>query len=575
MYCLLCLFMTIKIIINNYNIVGFRCFEWFTKLGITVNVISSELVTSQDWLQRVKNQGKYIVGDCRSEATLQEAGVTKASFILCLTEYIVVNILTAKMVRKITTTGKNNERRIIIICRTLDADHRNLEIIHDTMKTYIDYMVCATQLGQRYFLAFLLEAVNDNGTENFVMAVDDVYSARGFRYGFKTEKTTLLTTPETPLDYTTFFKRQASGSGGNTWVEIKLMKKTGNHYKYFLSRFVFLAKYRNLFEYFFGVFVFITVAAIILKFKMAQPLSWSEAFYFVTSIITTVGFGDINFLDEPYDLKIFGMFLMFTGAGLVAILFSSITEFILSDTLIKQHGGKSKPKKNHVIIAGANTIGIHIIEELVRWNIPVLIIEYAPLTGVYSIEIKRKVTVITGDPTLFETLELAHIRTAAAICVSSNDDSLNLRVCLSAISVGNKRLHVIGRIFDSTLADQLNNDCEKFKNLCRHVNFASVSSLSAPYFVAAAFLGEKLDTNSYTMKDITVIPHRIGDGYSLSVYKANSTDTRSPEFPFVEEKKEIKTELFANEQEKGIFYYVGGEKMEKASCGLHEAGQLE
>lgn len=54
-------------------------------------------------------------------------------------------------------------------------------------------------------------------------------------------------------------------------------------------------------------------AAAIVIFKFAMGLTWIDATYFTTTIVTTVGFGDINLHQAPAWLKLFGVGLMFAG----------------------------------------------------------------------------------------------------------------------------------------------------------------------------------------------------------------------------------------------------------------------
>ena len=62
-----------------------------------------------------------------------------------------------------------------------------------------------------------------------------------------------------------------------------------------------------------------------LYFSSALALPVVDALYFVTSTVTTVGYGDISLRDAPALAKLFDMFLMFAGAGFVAVLFALFT----------------------------------------------------------------------------------------------------------------------------------------------------------------------------------------------------------------------------------------------------------
>jgi Trk K+ transport system NAD-binding subunit len=98
-------------------------------------------------------------------------------------------------------------------------------------------------------------------------------------------------------------------------------------------------------------------------------------------------------------------------------------------------------------------------------------------------DLKRQVSVVSGNSKNSETLERAGVRTANAIIALSEDDVENLSVCLIAKKL-NPNIRSIIQIFDSRLhvklQDEMAIDC-----------VLSMSSVAAPYFAAAVY-GEKI-----------------------------------------------------------------------------------
>ena len=218
----------------------------------------------------------------------------------------------------------------------------------------------------------------------------------------------------------------------------------------------------------------IVSAAIIIKNQMS--LSWIDSIYFVTTTITTVGYGDINFSSASPGLKIFGIFLMLGGATSLAVLFSVVADTLLSEKFSGLFGGHSVPQKNHIILVGGGHIGIRITEHFTMNQVPLVVIENDKI-GRFPADIKRKVAVVEGDPRNDDTLANANVKTAKAIIMVSDDDIENLSVGLAAQGL-TSGLNTIARIFDADLGEKLQKKLAIKKIL-------SVSSLAAPYFVAA------------------------------------------------------------------------------------------
>ena len=78
------------------------------------------------------------------------------------------------------------------------------------------------------------------------------------------------------------------------------------------------------------VILFLIYTSAVILFRNTLELSWIDAAYFTTSIVTTVGFGDFNLEHAPTWLKLFGIGLMFAGIMLIGIIASLLTLFIVS-----------------------------------------------------------------------------------------------------------------------------------------------------------------------------------------------------------------------------------------------------
>jgi hypothetical protein len=180
-------------------------------------------------------------------------------------------------------------------------------------------------------------------------------------------------------------------------------------------------------------------------------------------------------------MKLFGILLMLVGATSLAILFSTVAEYVLSERLSSLFGGQPVPRKDHVIVVGAGHIGLRVAEQLIANQIPAVLIE-SEKTGKFPADIKRHVAVIEGDARNPETLHKANLSNAKAVLVVCDDDIENLSIGLSAQNENSKVKTVI-RIFDADLGEKLQSKL----NLSR---ILSVSAITAPYFVAAALVDD-------------------------------------------------------------------------------------
>jgi Trk K+ transport system NAD-binding subunit len=225
-----------------------------------------------------------------------------------------------------------------------------------------------------------------------------------------------------------------------------------------------------------GAFIFAVIAISATLLSSALQMSPLDATYFVTTTITTVGYGDYNFSTAPASIKIFGICLMLIGAGSLAVLFSSVTEALFTKRMINAFGGMPVPRGNHLILVGAGHLGSRIATALIKSDIPFVIVEN-DTTGRYSVDVKRQTSVIDGDPRSIATLCSCNVDSAAAIMTISDDDVENLSIALSA-KTANQKLRTIVRVFDPNLAAGLQESLMLDSVL-------SISRNAAPYFVSA------------------------------------------------------------------------------------------
>jgi len=193
----------------------------------------------------------------------------------------------------------------------------------------------------------------------------------------------------------------------------------------------------------------------VLGFKFISGYSLIDAIYMTVITITTVGFGEVNPLDDFS--KIFTVFLILASIVIVGYAISIITEYILSKNNIEELKLKKMQKKirslsNHIIICGYGRNGKQAGTKLLAYDKPFVIIE----KDKDLIEKNKSDTIlfIEGNANEDEILHQAGIDRASALISALPNDADNLFVVLSARQI-NKKLHIISRASQETSYNKL------------------------------------------------------------------------------------------------------------------------
>lgn len=438
------------VIICGLGQIGFRCFELLRAAGYGVCVITTS--TTDDWMQIViASGGRVIRGDARSDKHLVDAGIQRAIGIIVATDQDIVNVSIAMDARRLNAS-------IRIVCRMFDTNLGR----HIQESFGVTQVFSTSELATPAFVEALQQqsiGLVVHGMSGYRLICNALPQLQLARISIPPTQKLNTTQPSSEL-----YLCAAQG-------------ETISRQKRAASRLLGLALSPALSSYWkIGAFIFgviITSAALL---SIALQMSFLDATYFVTTTITTVGYGDYNFSSAPTAIKIFGICLMLIGAGSLAVLFSSVTDAVFSKRMISALGGRPVPRRNHLILVGAGHLGSRIARVLINSDVPFVIIEN-DVTGRYSVDIKRYASVIDGDPKSLTTLSRCNVNGATAIMTISDDDVENLSAALTA-KTANPKLPSIVRLFDPDLG----------AGLQARLTLDSVISISrnaAPYFVAA------------------------------------------------------------------------------------------
>jgi len=210
-----------------------------------------------------------------------------------------------------------------------------------------------------------------------------------------------------------------------------------------------------------------------------ENLPFWDAMYLTIITIATVGYGDLVPVHPAG--KVFTIFLLFTGAGLVMYTLGKITEAMVEGSLRKIFKRRKMDKKiarlhNHFIICGFGRIGQVICEILSDADRPFVIIE-RDQEVIKEIDEKGYIAV-QGEAEEDAILETAGIGRAAGLIAVVSTDADNLFITLTARGL-NPSLFILARSSGS-------------KGTRTKLLRAGASKVISPYYIGARRMAQLL-----------------------------------------------------------------------------------
>ncbi len=190
-------------------------------------------------------------------------------------------------------------------------------------------------------------------------------------------------------------------------------------------------------------------------FRMLEGWTWLESFYIAIETVTTVGYGDLP--PKSTGGRIFAMIFMILGVGTVLFALTSLVQSIVESELLEALDMRRKSKKmeklnNHFIVCGAGRVGRRIIRNLLRENLPFVVIE-SDERRLAELDSQNH-HVLVGDATLEENLILAGVRHAQGLATCLPDDASNVYVVLTARGL-NEDMHIVARAVEEEAEPKL------------------------------------------------------------------------------------------------------------------------
>lgn len=188
----------------------------------------------------------------------------------------------------------------------------------------------------------------------------------------------------------------------------------------------------------------------VLGFKIMSNYTWVDAIYMTVITITTVGFGEVQPLDD--NAKIFTIFLILTSVIILGYAITVITEYILSKNNFEELKQRKMQKKidgfkDHIIICGYGRNGKQAAKKLLAHNKSFVVVERdKEIIEKFQNEM---VPFVLGNANEDEVLLQAGIERASTLISALPNDADNLFVVLSARQI-NSKLNIISRASQET-----------------------------------------------------------------------------------------------------------------------------
>jgi Trk K+ transport system NAD-binding subunit len=266
--------------------------------------------------------------------------------------------------------------------------------------------------------------------------------------------------------------------------------------------------------------VVLITATIVLRFGYRPPpkMGWVDAFYFTVETMTTTGYGDFSFVNQPTWLRTFSTLLMFSGVTTTALLVSFVADVLLSRRFVF---ASARPRvghlRNHIVVVGLSGLGMRVVQDLTTAGYDVAVIEQDEENRFLSAVRDLDVPVIFGDATLRQTLQSARVDRARAVAVLTRDDMINIETGIVLAEMLGKKtatrehwtdIPLVLRVYDRTLGFAV---AQRFG----FENVRSTVELAVPYFIGAAIGLQVLGTFSVGQSSFVVGGMQVAAGSEL------------------------------------------------------------
>lgn len=478
------------------GMVGGRVLGFLRSAGLPVAVVDLHADPADPRLAGLR----FIKGDCRNPAVLEQAGVATARGVLVVTSDDLVNISTAFAVRKL-----NPDARVVVrmfnqgLIPRLGAAVRNTTAL--SVSALTAPLLALTAVTGDGLGAFRLDAGPQQVAEVVVAPGGDLDGERLTDIAGRHQLLILSYTP--PGGRPDLFHsisgdaRVSPGGrlvvcGGPDRLEPLLAFDRGE----FLPGVRWAGRVRR-FARTLGrtagavdlpvklgfTALFVTLLASTLLFRFGVGTGWAEGLYETVGVIATGG--ELHGEGRPAWAKVFLSVLKLVGAALFAGFTAILTNYLLRARLGGAFEARKIPDGGHVVVCGLGNVGFRVVEELVRMGRPVVAVEKTADVPFAATVRRMGVPVVVGDATVPEVLRQARAGAARAVIAATSSELANLEIAL-LVREANPGQRVVVRLTDPDFAQAVREGAD--------IKLAvAAPAVAAPAFAAALF-GDRVHT---------------------------------------------------------------------------------
>src|SRR5512137_1865094 len=180
--------------------------------------------------------------------------------------------------------------------------------------------------------------------------------------------------------------------------------------------------------------------------------------YMTVTTVATVGFGEIIPVSAVPMGRPFTLVLVVTGTISLWWFLASVTAFLVEGEVLglgwrRRMAAQLEKIRDHVVVCGAGSTGIHAIRELSQLGTPFVVVDASQEVADEAARAHGCPDVV-GDATHDEVLEQAGITRARGVISALTDDKDNLYVTVTARAL-NPSLRIVAKAIDLTAEAKL------------------------------------------------------------------------------------------------------------------------